>query len=236
MKLVIRTSSGPFGVGLFSCTGRLIAAGDSGDWPVRSRSVADVFRQALDKSARDTADISEIVVDLGPGGLSSTRAGVSFANAFSFASGTRLSGVCALEMQFHDAARACKLPILSLRPAPGGNVFWAFRDGETTDGMGCGQASEIIDRFAGAYDRVAVAGPLQRLGLNGPNGPNGRHHPNLSFVEIEPPSLRSLLVSGTVSPGSRCGICVLEPIGSVEHLEHALGNQTALPRAHLPPR
>lgn len=212
MKLAIRTSSGPYGVGLFSEDGKLIADMQDDREDIRSMNIGDLFIKLIGRAGYGILDITEVLVDLGPGGLSSTRVGVSFANAFSFGQRTKLLGVSALDLQMHDARRHSDLPILSMRPAPGGNVFWSMYVETTKTAKGCSLSQEAIDQQARCHDRIAVVGPLKRLSLNDSD------QKNVVTIGVDPTSLESFSLASKQFPKSNSAISLLEPIISAEGL------------------
>jgi len=214
MKLAIRTSSGAYGVGLLDSEGSLVGAQYGDDRAFRSANVGDLLSELLEETGHAQTDIGEILVDLGPGGLSATRVGVSFANAFAFGGAAKLFGVSALQLQMDDARRVTELPLLSIRPAPGGLSFWAVYEGTSRVVEGCEPPSEAIARLVRRFDRLAVAGPIERLGL-GKEGPGGAE-----FIEVDPPSLESFFKAERRLPRLESAIALLEPIVSLEGLRH----------------
>lgn len=210
MRLIIQTSSAAFGMGLLSEEGTLLHEVQAGNRTSQTRNLGDLFRALMQAGQSSLADIDEISVDLGPGGLSSTRAGVSFANALAFASPAELSGVSALELLMLDARKICDLPICSMRPAQGGLVFWAFfRDGRI-EASGCDRPQDVIGPMSVRAGAFAIVGPLARLRLD-PEAMEG-----VQLLDIDPPALDNFVRATRRAPARIGGVAVLEPITSAE--------------------
>jgi len=212
MKLAIRTSSGPYGVGLFTDCGSLLSCKEAEATPTRPGNVGDLLQDMLAANDLRLSDVSELFVDLGPGGLSSTRAGVSFANALSFGLGAKLCGVSALDVQFLDVKSPLARPTLSMRPALGQKVFWAFYDQNVLAGKGCGLFDELVADLLGRFNHLLVIGPLQRLRIKVEGSTN------IEFFNVDPPSLESLFAASKQFPLASPGTFILEPIASIEGL------------------
>ncbi len=214
MKLAIRSSSGRFAIGLLAADGTLLSAKYANDDRQRAQNIADLYQELAADVAFTKADISEIIVDLGPGGLSATRAGVSFANALAFGLSTKLAGVSALELQMLDLRRNSDAPILSLRPAAGGDAFWAFYLGHDLKAQGRGLALAAIESALKKVPSFTLAGPLARIckGITAPEG--------VTFENIDPPSLAVFAQATKHAPRAGISPPCLEPTISIEAQEH----------------
>jgi tRNA threonylcarbamoyladenosine biosynthesis protein TsaB len=109
-------------------------------------------------------DIEVIAVDTGPGGLSSIRSAVAYANGLAFSLGVRVFPVTSLELMAiaAEGATGAKAtaadPVLSLKRAQGGNVYAGlFADGEMTV-MRHGQPGEILPELTGGLAAFRLAG------------------------------------------------------------------------------
>ncbi len=212
MKLAIRTSSGPYGVALFSGDAQLVASRQAEGVAKRSRNLGALYSDMLNDTGPITQQLTEIRVDLGPGGLSSTRVGVSFANALAFGTSAKLTGVSALELQYHEARRSTDLPILSMRPAPGRRVFWSLFDKGVPLALGCDKSQDVVRKLADDGHAFALAGPLPRLGFDDPSSLDR------PAIEIDPPCFESFLDAKPHAAISHAGLYLLEPITDVEGL------------------
>ncbi len=212
MKLIIQTSSAAFGMGLLSSTGVLLHEIHGRDRLPLARNLGDLFR-ALTADARvGPADIDGVCVDLGPGGLSSTRAGVSFANAFAYATPARLAGVSALDLLMLAARSKTERPVIALRPAQGGQAFWAFYvTGDLRD-WGCEPPGPVIARTQQAHGDIALAGPLARLRLEAGD------MSAVQLLDIDPPPLAHFATARWRRPAEVAGVAILEPITAPDAL------------------
>ena len=209
MKLVIRTSSGPYAVGLFDQEDGLLVQKHTEGGGVRQSTLGELLQECLLEIDKAMGDLTEIIVDLGPGGLSSTRVGVSFANALSYGMRLNLLGVSALRMQIHDVGPNCRTPTLSMRPAPGGQSIWALFDGSDLTASGCGNPDEVIAEYQKLFGTITVVGPLQRLKLDSKDN-------RTCILNIDSPSLESMLKSPKIPPQRDGRAFYLEPINSTD--------------------
>jgi tRNA threonylcarbamoyl adenosine modification protein YeaZ len=120
--------------------------------------LGDLVSQTLDRAGERFGDIGTIGVDVGPGGLTSIRAAVAYANGLAFALGARIFPVSSLELMAMAAQQAHGGPILSLKRGLGGSTYAAlFADGEIVD-MRHGPAGSVVPAMAGGLARVCIAG------------------------------------------------------------------------------
>jgi tRNA threonylcarbamoyladenosine biosynthesis protein TsaB len=120
--------------------------------------VGDLVAQTL--AAHDAAfsDIEAIAVDIGPGGLSSIRAAVAYANGLAFSLGVQVFPVTSLELMAIAARRVHQGPLLCLKRGVGGNTYAGlFVNGEIAE-LRHGTASAIVPEIAARLETVGVAG------------------------------------------------------------------------------
>lgn len=165
MKLAVQTSSGNYSVGLIREDGELFESNANG-FPSLRRDLGGLASKVLESMGCDFSDITEIIADIGPGGLSSTRCGVSFANALAFSSKASLFGAPALELIMLEVRKVWQHPLLCMRPAPGGLAYWAMYVGVLPDAFGCSSPAEAIERFSSDCCSLAVAGSLDRFNID----------------------------------------------------------------------
>ena len=151
--------------------------------------------------------IRQIIVDLGPGGLSSCRVGVSFANALAFGTGAGLYGVSALDLQDVDAREIYQgHAILSLRPGLGQRVFWRLARTDGTVDFGLGPLAECMAVIAAKTEYTVIIGPLRRLKLTQPP------HPLCHLHDLTAPSLAAFLQVPKHPTQTVEGVEIIEPI------------------------
>jgi tRNA threonylcarbamoyl adenosine modification protein YeaZ len=144
-----------------------VAAGD-GELPRAQRAsrrddpafagLGDLVAQTLTAAGASFRDIDTIAVDIGPGGLSSMRAAVAYANGLAFSLGVRLFPVTSLELMAIAAAAQHDGPFLCLRRGTGGNTYAGlFADGRLA-GLRHGPHDSVVASIAGGLERVSLAG------------------------------------------------------------------------------
>ena len=137
---------------------RVVAVGDGQHPRVQRASHRDdpaytgfgaLVAETLTAAGATFGDVGTIAVDVGPGGLSSIRSAVAYANGLAFSLGVPIYPVSSLELMAIAARRVHPGPVLSLKPAHGGNVFAGlFADGQSAErvretGMFCSRKGEI---------------------------------------------------------------------------------------------
>lgn len=120
--------------------------------------LGDLVAQTLAAAGGTFSDIEAIAVDVGPGGLSSIRAAVAYANGLAFSLGVRVFPVTSLELMALAALGARSGPLLCLKRGTGANTYGAlFVNGEVTE-MRYGPAGSIVPDLAAGLAEVHVAG------------------------------------------------------------------------------
>jgi tRNA A37 threonylcarbamoyladenosine modification protein TsaB len=103
-------------------------------------------------------DISLIAVDAGPGGLSSIRAAVAYANGLAFSLGAKIFAIGSLELMAIAARADHQGPLLILKPGQGGDVYAGlFIDAENPQ-LRCGPPGTVVPELAAGLTAVHVAG------------------------------------------------------------------------------
>jgi tRNA threonylcarbamoyladenosine biosynthesis protein TsaB len=161
LTLAIETSSIDYGVAL--CTPHAVIV----DRTVRRddpsfRGVGHLVSVALDAAGGQIRDIDRIAVNVGPGNLSSVRAGVAYANGLAFSLRIRIFGANSLDLLALEASEPTDPSVLCLRHAGGSNVYAGlFRDG-TAVAMRRGPIKAVVTSMAWGLTDVAVAGSFRR--------------------------------------------------------------------------
>ncbi|WP_051797887.1 tRNA (adenosine(37)-N6)-threonylcarbamoyltransferase complex dimerization subunit type 1 TsaB [Catenuloplanes japonicus] len=124
-------------------------------------SIGGLVQTTLAAAGHTTADIALIAVNLGPGNLSSVRAGVAYANGLAFSLGRQVVGVHGLRVLAETAAPGADLPVLCLRNAGAGNVYAAVYEHGRPTLMRHDKLSEIATAVRAAHTSVIVAGSFR---------------------------------------------------------------------------
>jgi tRNA threonylcarbamoyl adenosine modification protein YeaZ len=120
--------------------------------------LGDLVAQTLAAHDATFSDIEAIAVDIGPGGLSSIRAAVAYANGLAFSLGVKVFPVSSLELMAIAAQPAPGSPLLCVKRGVGGNTYAGlFVNGEVA-AMRHGPASAIVPEIAAGLEEVRVAG------------------------------------------------------------------------------
>ena len=119
--------------------------------------LGDLVAQTLAESGTAFRDIAAIAVDIGPGGLSSMRAAVAYANGLAFSLGVRIFPITSLELMAIAAAEQHDGPFLCLRRGTGGNTYAGLFGGQLAE-LRHGPHDSVVPSIAGGLDRVSLAG------------------------------------------------------------------------------
>jgi len=92
--------------------------------------IYELVVEALESVQTTTVDIEGIVVDTGPGGTSSVRTGVSFANGLSYSLDVPIVGISSAEIMGIEAFQKYQIPVISLFKSIKGNYYCGFYDGK----------------------------------------------------------------------------------------------------------
>jgi tRNA threonylcarbamoyladenosine biosynthesis protein TsaB len=120
--------------------------------------LGDMVTKALAVHDATFSDIEAIAVDVGPGGLSSIRAAVAYANGLAFSLGVQIFPITSLELMAIAAQQAGDSPLLCLKRGAGGNIYAGlFVNGEAVE-MRHGPPSSVIPEIAAGLETVLLTG------------------------------------------------------------------------------
>ncbi len=120
--------------------------------------LGELVAQALAAADATFSDIGTIAVDVGPGGLTSIRAAVAYANGLAFSLGVQVFAATSLELMAMAARRAHPGPLLCLKRGSAGNTYAGrFTPGEAAE-MRYGPASSVVPALADGMEMICVAG------------------------------------------------------------------------------
>lgn len=118
----------------------------------------DLVARTMAAAGATFPDVGLLALDVGPGGLTSIRSAVAYANGLAFSLGVPILPVSSLELMAIAAQPDHPGPFLCLKRGQGGTVYAGlFRDGELT-GMRHGEPDDVIPALVGALSQVCVAG------------------------------------------------------------------------------
>ncbi len=129
LTLGITTSSGQFAIILSK--GDEILYIDKNVNLAQKKELFVLLNEGLNQTNTQVSDISEIIVDIGPGGTSSVRTGVSFANSLAYGLKIAVSAVSSFELIGLELWEKYKLPIVTTAKSIKNNAFISyFNDNE----------------------------------------------------------------------------------------------------------
>ncbi len=120
--------------------------------------IGELVKATLAAAGLTFGDIEAVGVDVGPGGLTSIRAAVAYANGLAFSLGRPIFPVTSLELMAIAARQAYHGPFLCLKRGQGGNCYAGLFADDGTAELRHGLASEIVPPLAGDLETVRVAG------------------------------------------------------------------------------
>lgn len=120
--------------------------------------IGDLAARALAASDATFGDIETVAVDIGPGGLSSMRAAVAYANGLAFSLGVKVFPVTSLELMAIAAREKSGGPFLCLKRGTGGNTYAGlFADGGVAE-LRHGPHDSVVPSIAAGLQRACLAG------------------------------------------------------------------------------
>ena len=120
--------------------------------------LGELITQTLAEAGAEFRDIGTIAVDIGPGGLSTIRSVVAYANGLAFSLGVPVFPVSSLELMAIAAEPDHPGPFLSVKRGQGGTVYAGlYRDGVMTE-MRHGAPGSVLPALAGDLAEVCIAG------------------------------------------------------------------------------
>lgn len=136
-----------------------------------SRNYRSVLETGLRSIGADLSDLSDIFVDIGPGGLGITRTGVAFANGLGFALSLPTIGLPAFELLGAEMADQGNDPVVILRKAASPFVhFGIFNMDKLAHYEHCERETALehiqkLDKYvvAGNVTIASVAAPISNV-------------------------------------------------------------------------
>jgi tRNA threonylcarbamoyladenosine biosynthesis protein TsaB len=102
-----------------------------------------------------------VAVNIGPGGLTYIRAGVSFVNALAFSLGVNIYPFNWFEIVAHQARKLTALPVLCAVPAANDQAYTALINGTCIETLRFGPISSSVAEINEGLAEVAVAGRIR---------------------------------------------------------------------------
>ncbi|MBV9761928.1 MAG: tRNA (adenosine(37)-N6)-threonylcarbamoyltransferase complex dimerization subunit type 1 TsaB [Acidobacteriaceae bacterium] len=160
MLLVIETSSDPFQIALGAKSGVLFDSRHAIELS-ESRDLARALVTGLKQLGASTNDLNGIALDIGPGGLSYIRSGVSFANALAFSLHIPIYAFNSFQIMGSEARQRTSLPVLCGIGAASGLAYVALVNDASLVNVRFGLLSSAIAELSKGLPAIAVAGKIR---------------------------------------------------------------------------
>ncbi|MDO4707200.1 MAG: hypothetical protein Q4A61_02095 [Porphyromonadaceae bacterium] len=153
LTLAISTSSGQFALAL-GANGTLLY--NSKEHNV-SEELDTMLSLGLNHCGKQIKDISNIIVDVGPGGTSRVRTGVAFANSLSYTLGVPIYTASSMELAGLEAQHRWELPSITTVKSIKGNAYIGLYDGSLTR-LEFGIVEDLIPNMVQHLEEFVVVG------------------------------------------------------------------------------
>lgn len=155
LTLGISTSSSQFILALGEDDRLLFHSGDYEP----DKDIGALMLLALEKTQRSAQEIRRIVADIGPGGTSRVRTGVSFANGLAFSLGIGVCPVSLFELIGKLLWKRHQMPVVSTINSLKGNAYIGFFDQGKWHPTKFGVIDQILPGIVAPLEAFVVAGP-----------------------------------------------------------------------------
>src|SRR5215472_5605089 len=157
LTLAIETSSPNYGV-VIGAEHEVLMHGECPHDHPSFQSIGEFTASLVAEVGAKLRDIGRIGIDVGPGSLSSVRAGVAYANGLAFSLGVPVYGVSSLELIATEVLVNNDLPVICMRKSQGGNVYAGLFTKLGPPTLRYGQFNQTIAELAGDAQELCVAG------------------------------------------------------------------------------
>ncbi len=183
LKLFIETSNLDFQLALHDGDGFLYRSDQLGqDQP---RDLTALLEDGLNQTGKIASEIIEIIVDIGPGGLTSTRSGIAFANGLAFALNIKMVEANGLELMMLQSGASPQSHVISARRAHDGNYFMGFYHQAERCELVLGKPEEMIAELGWQDQKLTWIGPSPK------SWGDGVADYNMEFVDLMSPGLEA---------------------------------------------
>jgi tRNA A37 threonylcarbamoyladenosine modification protein TsaB len=122
------------------------------------KEIHAVFTLCMSKIEYDIQNIENIIVDNGPGGTSSVRTGVAYANALAYSLGIGVRSISSFELLGLDLWLKNNKPIILTTKSIKGNAFVGFYENNSLKSISYGKTEEIVNNLVNNIDDFIVTG------------------------------------------------------------------------------
>lgn len=183
LRLFIETSNLDFQLGLHDGDNFLYRSDQSGhDQP---RELTSLLEEGLNQTGKPVSELIEIIVDIGPGGLTSTRSGIAFANGLAFARNIKIVEANGLELMMLQGQPSAHDRIITARRSNDGNYFLGFYHHTNCLRLALGKPEELIAELDWQDQKLIWIGPAPKSWRDAAPGYN------INYVELLSPGLEA---------------------------------------------
>lgn len=126
-----------------------------------SRTLAGLVSCGLSVVGAQANDIMGVAVNIGPGGLTHVRAGVSFVNALAFSLGVSIYPFSWFEIIANQVRKLTPLPVLCAVPAANDHAYVGLINGTSVEALRFGPLPSAVTEISDGLSEVAVAGRIR---------------------------------------------------------------------------
>lgn len=157
----------------------------------QQRDLTTLLEEGVNQSGILISELVEIVVDIGPGGLTSTRSGIAFANGLAFALNIEIVEANGLELMTLQATPSDQDHVIAARRSNDGNYFLGFYQNTKCQKLALGKPEDMIAELGWNDKPLTWIGPAPKLWKNQPP------EFDITFVDLLSPGLGAfaLLIS-----------------------------------------
>jgi tRNA threonylcarbamoyl adenosine modification protein YeaZ len=150
---------------------------------IQGEQTAAIIQELLNEAGLTVADLTDVVVGVGPGPYTGLRVGIATAQALAFARGLSVTGICSLDAVAYDFGKPCVV----ITDARRKELYWAKYETVRVQGPQVNTA----DQIAHENEDVEFVGP--GVGLY-PDSISG------TYLPLRAASLGLLVASGKAQP------------------------------------
>lgn len=155
--LGVETSYSPYGI-VIGKGGKVFFDSTQMEEFAESRNVALMTQKGLEAVGVTLQDIEKIIVNVGPGGTSSVRTGVAFANSLSYSLKIPVCSVNFFELISQEIWETHQVPVLCTMKSTKNNIYAGLYANGKVIATKYGFFEETIKNIVGAYPKIAVVG------------------------------------------------------------------------------
>ncbi len=183
LRLFIETSNLDFQLALHDGDSFLFRSDQVGQG--QPRDLTALLEAGLNQTGNSVAEIIEIVVDIGPGGLTSTRSGIAFANGLAFALNIKMVEANGLELMMLQSRVSPQDHVISARRAHDGNYFMGFYHDAICHRLVLAKPDKMIAEMGWQDRKLTWIGPSPK------SWKEGAADYELEFVNLMSPGLEA---------------------------------------------